>query len=1006
MQLIAKDNQLKVIECNLRVSRSFPFVSKTLDVNFVAIATRVILGLKVDPVVIDVNALGRVGVKVPQFSFSRLAGADVKLGVEMVSTGEVACFGEDQYEAYIKAMLSTGFKMPKRNILISVGTYKAKKELLDSLKTLKKLNFKLFGSIGTADFYNDHGVEMEAVEWPFNDTGNGSAKTNGSTSYHNIADYLSQKMICLVINLPFRQHRTTPAITKGYLTRRMAIEYSVPLVTDIKCAKLLIKAFDRIGVKGPKMKTYIDCLTSHCTIRLPGLIDTHVHVREPGQTHKEDFASCTAAALAGGITLIGAMPNTNPAIVDKESLSLAQKCAREGARCDYGLYVGASNTNANSLAHLSSQALALKMYLNTTFSTLMLDSMESWMKHVANWPKDRPLCVHAEGKTTAAIILLADLSKRPVHICHVARKEEILVVRLAKEKGLLVTCEVCPHHLFLCDEDISEIGEGWSEVRPVLCSREDQDSLWENLDVIDCFATDHAPHTAEEKGCSSPPPGFPGLETMLSLLLTAVHQGRLTIEDIVLRLHTNPMKIFGLRQQPNTYVEVDLDECWTIPSAPSFSKAGWTPFAGREVFGRVQRVILRGEIAYLDGKVMVEPGFGEDVRLQPPVSPLSLSPVSRAKHASYGPVSPISMKPPKAQRLRHCSEPAKDRSRCPFSPPPLTPVLVDKSDPCQRYQSIEPYQFLTLRSGKTSLYKENVLSVTQFTKEQLHALFNVAHEMRMMVKKTGSCDVLKGKVMAAMFYEVSTRTSSSFAAAMQRLGGTVVTMNKESSSVMKGESLEDSVRVMQAYCDIIVIRHPMPGSAKRAGASASKPVINAGDGIGEHPTQALLDVFTIREEIGTVNSITVTMVGDLKHGRTVHSLAKLLSLYRVCLCYVSPPTLEMPEGVMKYVGEKGIPQEKFSTIEEALPQTDVLYMTRIQRERFPSQEAYDEVKGCFVLTPKVLTKAKEKMIVMHPLPRIDEISVEVDRDPRAAYFRQAEFGMYVRMALLALVLLK
>lgn len=229
-------------------------------------------------------------------------------------------------------------------------------------------------------------------------------------------------------------------------------------------------------------------------------------------------------------------------------------------------------------------------------------------------------------------------------------------------------------------------------------------------------------------------------------------------------------------------------------------------------------------------------------------------------------------------------------------------------------------------------------------------------------------------------------------------------MNKESSSAMKGETLTDSIRMMEAYCDVIVLRHPEPGAAKRASRVAHKPVINAGDGIGEHPTQALLDIFTIREEIGTVNRLTVTMVGDLKHGRTVHSLARLLTLYQVSLCYVSPDCLQMPQEVVEYVQGKGIPQETYTDLESALPHTDVLYMTRIQKERFPSLEQYQKVRGCFVLTPKLLTKAKERMVVLHPLPRVDEISVEVDSDPRAAYFRQAEFGIYVRMALLALVL--
>lgn len=241
---------------------------------------------------------------------------------------------------------------------------------------------------------------------------------------------------------------------------------------------------------------------------------------------------------------------------------------------------------------------------------------------------------------------------------------------------------------------------------------------------------------------------------------------------------------------------------------------------------------------------------------------------------------------------------------------------------------------------------------------------------------------------------------------MQRLGGSVIFMKESESSAKKGESLADSVQVMSSYCDVVVIRHPQPGAVQEVAEHCRKPVINAGDGVGEHPTQALLDVFTIREEIGTVNRLTVTMVGDLKNGRTVHSLAKLLCLYNVTLRYVSPAALCMPDSVKEYVGQKGIHQEEFLNLMDALPDTDVLYVTRIQRERFSSKEEYEKVFGSYVITPEILTEAKEKMVVMHPLPRVNEISVEVDCDPRAAYFRQAEYGMYIRMALLSLVLVK
>ena len=202
---------------------------------------------------------------------------------------------------------------------------------------------------------------------------------------------------------------------------------------------------------------------------------------------------------------------------------------------------------------------------------------------------------------------------------------------------------------------------------------------------------------------------------------------------------------------------------------------------------------------------------------------------------------------------------------------------------------------------------------------------------------------------------------------------------------------------------MIVLRHPETGSAAIAAKAAHKPVINAGDGIGEHPTQALLDAFTIREELGHLDGLTVTMLGDLKYGRTVHSLSRLLSLYKVRLNYVSPDILRMPQEVRDELSAKGMEQQE-CTLEEVLPQTDVLYVTRVQKERFEDPAVYEKVKGAYVIDAATMKAAKERMIVMHPLPRVTEISMDFDEDPRAAYFRQMEYGLYVRMALLAMVL--
>jgi aspartate carbamoyltransferase len=303
-------------------------------------------------------------------------------------------------------------------------------------------------------------------------------------------------------------------------------------------------------------------------------------------------------------------------------------------------------------------------------------------------------------------------------------------------------------------------------------------------------------------------------------------------------------------------------------------------------------------------------------------------------------------------------------------------------------------------------YGRDIISVKQFKREDLEYVFGVAHEMRGMVERVGTFDLLKGKILANLFYEPSTRTSSSFTAAMERLGGSVIPINEvKYSSVSKGESLPDTIRTLECYADVIVLRHPETGSAAIAAKAAKKPVINAGDGIGEHPTQALLDTFTIMEELGRLDNLTVTMLGDLKYGRTVHSLARLLSQFSgITLNYVSPDILRMPGDVMDEVAGKKVPQAEFSSLDKVLPKTDVLYVTRVQKERFEDPAGYEKVKGAYVIDPGIMKAAKKDMIVMHPLPRVGEISVDFDDDPRAAYFRQMEYGLYVRMALLAMVL--
>ncbi len=298
----------------------------------------------------------------------------------------------------------------------------------------------------------------------------------------------------------------------------------------------------------------------------------------------------------------------------------------------------------------------------------------------------------------------------------------------------------------------------------------------------------------------------------------------------------------------------------------------------------------------------------------------------------------------------------------------------------------------------------HILDAKQFTRETLEDLFSRAKRLEKQPNPT----LLSGKIMVTLFYEPSTRTRLSFETAMIRLGGNVVSTENAAqfSSAAKGETIEDTIRVISGYGDVVVIRHFEEGAAYRASQVSTIPVINAGDGTGQHPTQALLDLYTIEKELGHIDDVSVAMVGDLANGRTVRSLAYLLSFYKnIRLFFVSPPNVRMRDDIKDYLKSQHIPFEEIDNLNEVAPKVDVIYQTRIQRERFSSIEEYEKARGIYIITRETLSLMQPHAIVMHPLPRVDEIAYEVDGDPRAAYFRQAHNGLFIRMALLEKVLL-
>ncbi|KAL1959073.1 hypothetical protein VTO42DRAFT_2859 [Malbranchea cinnamomea] len=973
IQFIAKDNEIKVIECNVRASRSFPFVSKVMGVDLIEMATKAMIGkpfVEYPPVNIPKNY---VGIKVPQFSFSRLSGADPVLGVEMASTGEVACFGRDRYEAYIKALVSTGFKLPKKNVLLSIGSYKEKMEMLPSIEKLHKMGYNLFATAGTADFIREHGVPVKYLDVL-------AGEGEDLKSEYSLTQHLANNLIDMYINLPSSNKFRRPAnyMSKGYRTRRMAVDYHTPLVTNVKNAKLLIEAISRGYALD--VKSY-DFQTSHRTLVLPGLINIAAFV--PGVAaagSSADFLEVTKASVAAGFSMIRVMPvGLDSAVTDASALKVAQNNTHHsGGYCDWNLSVVATADNAEQIGQVTEDVGSLFIPFNHLSGNI--NKVAAVTSHFVSWPASKPLITDAKGTDLASMLLLASLHNRNVHVMSVTYKDDIHLIALSKEKGLKVTCDVSIYSLFLNQDDFPEC--------TCLPSKKDQEALWERLSTIDVFSIGSLPYQLAGDKAS---PAV-GIADALPLLLTAVSDGRLTVDDVVHRLYDNPKRIFELHDQLDTSVEVEVDRPYV------FQSDAWSPFAGKTLRGAVKRVTFQGKTSWFDGEFSTDAAKGADMSthrlaIPPPPSPSvkEAIPVSPRPESSLGrrpsfSTTPL-VRPVLKQKIPEVAGPAIDQ---------VGPLLYPQP-------SISP----SLREllSRSTFKNKHILSVNQFNRADLHLLFTVAQEMRLGVQRQGVLDILRGRVLCTLFFEPSTRTSASFDAAMQRLGGRTVVISTEHSSTQKGETLQDTVRTLGCYGDAIVLRHPSEDSAADAAKFSPVPIINGGNGSMEHPTQAFLDLFTIREELGTLSGVTVTFIGDLRYGRTVHSLIKLLQYWEVRVNLVCPKDLALPEDVRQRVKASGqLLTETTELTPEIVAQSDVLYCTRVQKERFADLAEYERLKDSFVIDQSVMKHAKSQMVVMHPLPRNMEVSEEVDFDERAAYFRQMRYGLYCRMALLALVL--
>ncbi|KAG5513884.1 hypothetical protein PMAC_000506 [Pneumocystis sp. 'macacae'] len=965
IQFIAKDNEIKVIECNVRVARSWPFVSKVSGVDLVQIATDVILGFSDSSYPVINMPHNYVGVKVPQFSFSRLSGADPVLGVEMASTGEVASFGKDKYEAYLKALVSTGIQLPKKNILLSIGSFKEKTEMLESVIKLYKLGYTLFATAGTADFIHEHGIPVKYLEALPEDQ-------KDQKSEYSLTQHLSKNLIDMYINLPSNNRFRRPAnyTSIGYRTRRMAVDYSIPLITNVKCAKLMIEALSRISSIDISP---IDFQTSYNSITLPGFIDISAFVPQMSQIDFFDFDDVTKRYIASGFTTICLVPiELDNSVINANSVPIKAFDAKKSVHCDYALLVAAASDNLTYLDQISTSVKSVFIPFNFLFENI--GKLTLFISHFSSWPNIKIIVTDAKGAYLASVLFLANLYNIAIHISNVTTRDDILLISLSKKKGLKVTCDVSVYALFLSQSDIYKF--------KFLPTDIDQKSLWEHMEIIDCFSVGSLPYQIAYE-LNQTDFSCVRISDTLPLLFTAMTDKRLTLDDILLRLYYNPKSIFGIPEQVNTFLEVEIDRNYILNSSD-----GWSPFIGKKMIGSIHRVVFNGQTTYLDGKFF--PNYqGKDISLilSSSILPSTDIPTIYAK---------------------------KDANLRPFvfSPGPLNdltfPLAVSEQFK-KKYESFGPRvsDTTTLFSliKNTNFFRKNIVSVQQFNRRDLHLLFAIAHEMRIAVERQGILDILASKVLCMIFFEPSTRTSTSFDAAMQRLGGRVVSVTVSASSVKKGESLADTIRTLGCYGDAILIRHPSEDSANIAAKYSPVPIINGGNGSFEHPTQAFLDLYTIREELGTVNGLNVTFVGDLKYGRTVHSLIKLLRFYQVEVNLVSPRELALPEDIKKFILDQGqVINEYYTLNEDIIAITDVLYCTRVQGERFSDSKEYEKLKNSFTIDNDILLKAKSHMIIMHPFPRNNEISEEVDFDQRAAYFREMKYGMFIRMALLVAVL--
>jgi len=580
----------------------------------------------------------------------------------------------------------------------------------------------------------------------------------------------------------------------------MAVDFAIPLITNVKNAKLLAEALVR---KLPLNVSSIDSKCSYETHSFPGLVNISAFLPRLTSLGTDEFEQATRASISAGFTTSLVLPvGLDGAIADANSLERVHAAAVGSARCNYTLSIVGKDSN---VCDLNEEVRADVKSLYISFhGDLKPPPISTVASYFALWPANKMIVTDARNSHLASILLLASLHNRSVHITDVRNKDDLLLISLSKAKYLKVTCDVSIFALFFTREQFSQPTS--------LPSAQDQEALWKNLNVIDAFSVGALPHQLATE-LQEPASAWSGMEETLPLLLTAVTSGRLTLEDIRVRLHDNPIRIFGLPEQATTHVEVVLGRRIQHHNR---NTSCWTPLQKNSVAGSLHRVVVHGKTLFLDGELSALP-LGKDISSATVVHDDGKQQGSMSQTKPQLASGPPSARVPDGSVLPSQTGPPTSATGSAGSAVIVPPVITHNPHP--------------------SFHRRHILSVKQFTQRDMYDLFSLAHEMQLQVERNGILDILKGKVLCTLFYEPSTRTSTSFDAAMKRCGGEVIKVNTDTSSVKKGETLADTIRTVGSYADAIVIRHPDVGSAQLAAKYSPVPVLNAGDGVGEHPTQ-------------------------------------------------------------------------------------------------------------------------------------------------------------------------